>query len=79
MMTRAHHDLRRQLAATMGYNTANNVKHGQVNQNTNYALAATAAALEGLAEVTKSDQMVVANLTAANITLTDQVRVVNNV
>ena len=39
----------------------------------------TAAALEGLAEATQSDQTAVANLTVANTTLTDQVKVVHDV
>ena len=76
LMTRAHRDLHRQSAATMGYHTANNVGHDSGNQQTNHAFAATAAALEGLAEATQSDRSAVANLTAANNTLTDQVKVV---
>ena len=70
MMKRAHRDLRCQLAAAMGYNTANYVEHGKVNQNMNHTFAATAAALEGLAEATQSDQTAVANLTTITFTKT---------
>ena len=61
LMTRAHQDLRRQSAATMGYHTANNVRYDHGNQQTNHAFAATAAALEGLAKATQSDRTAVAN------------------
>ena len=75
MMTRAHRDLRRQAAAGAGYRTANNMEYGT--NNTNNAMAATAAALEGLAEATQSDRAAVANLTTANSALTDQIRTIN--
>ena len=74
-MTRAHRDLRRQAAAGAGYRTANNMEYGT--NNTNNAMAATAAALEGLAEATQSDRAAVANLTTANSALTDQIRTIN--
>ena len=78
MMTRAHRDLRRQAAAGAGYRTANNLEYEAYGSNTNNAMAATAAALEGLAEVTQSDRAAVANLTTANSTLTDQVKIIND-
>ena len=45
----------------------------------NYAFSVTVTALEGLDKATQSDQTFVANLTAANNKLTDQIRVVNDV
>ena len=77
MMTRAHRDLRRQVAASTGYHTANNLEYGRYDNDTSNAMAATAAALEELAEATQNDRVAVANLTTANNTLTNQVKTIN--
>ena len=71
---RTHCNLRCQSAATICYNTANNLEQGQYAMYSNNAFAATTAALEGLAEATQSDCIVVANLTLANNPLTNQVK-----
>ena len=75
MMTRAHCDLCCQAAAGAGYNTANNMEYG--GYQTNNAMAATAAALEGLVETAHNNLAAVANLTTANNTLTNQVKTIN--
>ena len=67
----------RQSAAKVGYNTAYNDDYAAPPNKTGNAFAATAIALEGLAEATQSDHIAVANLTSANSTLTQQVKTIN--
>ena len=75
MITCDHCNLCCQAAVGAGYNTANNMEYS--GYQTSNAMAATAAALEGLTEATQNDQAAVANLTTANNTLTNHVKTIN--
>ena len=74
MMTRSQCNLQCQSAATMGYNTANNLEQGKYSFETNNFLMVTAEALEGLVECTQSDSTAVENLTTVNNSFTNQVK-----
>ena len=76
MMTRAHHDLQQKLAATTGYHTVNNVTQDAYEPSSKNSFAATAAALEGLAEATQHYRTAVENLTTSNNTLTQQLKTI---
>ena len=77
MMTWVHQDLCCQSTVTAGYNTASNVEFRVPQNNTSNAFAAALKALEGLAEEMQYNSTVVANLTTANNTLTNQVKTMN--